>query len=124
VLQRAGIASRLINAQIVRSFIDRALGGAAARMFVRRAELYVFDDLSRALIVEPEKILWGRLLAADRRPPVWPLLTAVWRADPIIVMNDGRVEAVGELAKLLVISSECGGCRLGGPGLDAEAVLE
>ena len=36
---------------------------AAARMFVRRPELYVFDDLSSALDVETEKLLWERLFA-------------------------------------------------------------
>ena len=34
---------------------------AAARMLVRRPELYVFDDLSSALDVETEKTLWARL---------------------------------------------------------------
>ncbi|MDQ5852799.1 MAG: ABC transporter ATP-binding protein/permease, partial [Chloroflexota bacterium] len=36
---------------------------AAARMFVRDAELLVFDDLSSALDVETEKTLWERLRA-------------------------------------------------------------
>jgi ATP-binding cassette subfamily B protein len=34
---------------------------AAARMFVRQAELLVFDDLSSALDVETEQRLWGKL---------------------------------------------------------------
>lgn len=34
---------------------------AAARMFVRDPELLVFDDLSSALDVETEKMLWERL---------------------------------------------------------------
>ncbi|WJH33367.1 ABC transporter ATP-binding protein/permease [Paenibacillus sp. CC-CFT747] len=41
---------------------------AAARMFVRDAELYVFDDLSSALDVETEKTLWQRLFERRRRP--------------------------------------------------------
>ena len=36
---------------------------AAARMFVRGPELLVFDDLSSALDVETEQLLWERLLA-------------------------------------------------------------
>jgi ATP-binding cassette subfamily B protein len=82
---------------------------AAARMFVRRPELYVFDDLSSALDVETEKILWERLfnqneaatslVVSHRRP-------ALRRADQIIVMGEGRVVAVGSLSELLVTSEE------------------
>src|SRR5690606_661832 len=38
---------------------------AAARMFVRQPELLVFDDLSSALDVETEKVLWERLFNGD-----------------------------------------------------------
>lgn len=82
---------------------------AAARMFVRRPEVYVFDDLSSALDVETEKLLWERLFADDtvatclvvshRRP-------ALRRADQIIVMNEGRIESVGKLNELLTTSEE------------------
>ena len=44
---------RLSGGQIQRS--------AAARMFVRDPELLVFDDLSSALDVETEQLLWQRL---------------------------------------------------------------
>lgn len=76
---------------------------AAARMFVRDAELYVFDDLSSALDVETEEKLWERLYA--RRTATCLVVshrkTALSHADRIIVLKDGRVEAEGKLNDLL-----------------------
>ncbi len=81
---------------------------AAARMFVRDAELYVFDDLSSALDVETERVLWQRLfetrqqtclVVSHRRP-------ALQRADQIILLEEGRVSAVGTLNELLDSSAE------------------
>ena len=46
-------------------------------MFVREPELLVFDDLSSALDVETERILWERVF--DRNPgppPAWWSRTA------------------------------------------------
>ena len=81
---------------------------ATARMFVRPAQLYVFDDLSSALDVDTERILWARLFStrqqtclvvSHRRP-------ALQRADRIILLKDGRIEGTGTLTDLLEISEE------------------
>jgi ATP-binding cassette subfamily B protein len=78
---------------------------AAARMFVRETELFVFDDLSSSLDVETENTLWTRLftladsettclVVSHRRP-------ALQRADRIILMKDGRLTAIDTLDNLL-----------------------
>ena len=92
---------RLSGGQIQRS--------ATARMFVRRPDLLVFDDVSSALDVETERVLWERLfreragvtsLVVSHRHP------ALQRADQIVVMEGGRVAAVGRLEELLATSPE------------------
>jgi ATP-binding cassette subfamily B protein len=86
---------RLSGGQVQRS--------ASARMFTRESQILVLDDVSSALDVETEQMLWARLFAS--RANVATLVVshrraAMLRADKIVVMENGRIAATGTADEL------------------------
>jgi len=76
---------------------------SAARMFARRPELLVLDDISSALDNETEAQLWSRLFAHEGATVlcVSNRRAALQQADQILLLDEGRLVAAGSLAELL-----------------------
>lgn len=81
---------------------------ATARMMMTQADLLIFDDLSSALDVHTEQELWDRLFNEEDVTciAISHRRAALERADHIIVMKDGVMEAEGTLAELLSTCAE------------------
>lgn len=93
----------LVGVRGVRLSGGQVQRASAARMFIRDADLLIFDDLSSALDVQTERILWEGLF---RERDVTCLVVshrriALSRADRIIVLDEGRVVGIGRLDELL-----------------------
>jgi ABC-type multidrug transport system fused ATPase/permease subunit len=81
--------------------------GAAARMFAGRPDLLILDDASSALDVRTEQAFWDRLFAEGGQTciAVSHRLEAYRRADEILLLDEGRVVARGDLRTLLAESA-------------------
>ncbi len=108
IAQMENHAETVIGAHGVRLSGGQIQRAAAARSLYQQPQLLVCDDLSSALDAHTEKILWERLkelqqltyIVVSHRKEV------LRRADLIIILKDGVVEASGNLQYVLQNSVE------------------
>ncbi|MFF3438455.1 ABC transporter ATP-binding protein [Streptosporangium sp. NPDC002721] len=98
----------VVGSRGVRLSGGQAQRATAARALVRAPDLLVVDDLSSALDVETERLLWERIAdaARDGRGPGTLLVVshrraALERADQVVVLDRGRIAGHGPLTELL-----------------------
>lgn len=74
---------------------------SAARMFARDPQVLIIDDLTSALDVETERILWDRLRASSRTCLIVSHRPAILHhADHVLVLENGSIHAAGKWSEL------------------------
>lgn len=102
----AGRLETVVGARGVRLSGGQIQRAAAARMFVREPELLVVDDLSSALDVETENVLWRRMLEQGATClAVSHCRGMLEKADQVLVLEDGCLVAQGSASKLLATNA-------------------
>lgn len=80
---------------------------AIARMLAHQSEIYVLDDVSSALDIDTELLLWERIGQRNKtRIAVSNRHVCLKNADRVLVLKDGRMEALGSPEELLKTSPE------------------
>ena len=76
---------------------------AVARMLLRDADLYAFDDISSALDIETDTLMWERIM--KRKNGAYVVVSnqkhILEKADQVILLKEGKLEAVGSYEQLI-----------------------